>query len=240
MGHQGGVGQHLVVHVGVHVGHLHDAVEGQDLAGLGVFEQQQVLELRSALLEHAPHRVRRLVDALRFVFLEPAGKGLFGPVASNHLMPHDALRLIRLLQHVENGIDVDVVTAGEVVERRIPELGPGVDREMALRDHGHRRDTLRGELVDHQLHEGGLARSDGLAKGRFRQFRRVQVRRTPELANRVLTKSYLGDLCQLSPSLCARLIVSRRGRGQRTRCARKFRIDPANSHSPGSDGAVGD
>ena len=40
VGAQGGVGQHLVVDVGVDLGQLHDAVEGQDLAGDRVAEQR--------------------------------------------------------------------------------------------------------------------------------------------------------------------------------------------------------
>ncbi len=54
---QRGVRQHLVVHVRVEVGHLHDAVERHDAAESGRLEQHDFLELGAPLFEDRGHVV---------------------------------------------------------------------------------------------------------------------------------------------------------------------------------------
>ena len=68
-------------------------------------------------------------------------------------------------------------------------LGPRVQREMTLGDHRDARHAVGGELVDEHLDERDPARRRGVAQRPLGDFDRIEVRRTPELADRVASDS---------------------------------------------------
>ena len=163
---QRGVGEHLVVHVRVEVGHLHDAVECEHAAEPGRLEQHELLVPRAAPLEHAQHVVARVRRAARLELLEAIGLGVRMHAAREEPAV-DALGGERLAQHVDHRVEVDLVSAREEIGGHVVVLGPRVQREMTLGDYHDARHAVRGELVDEHLDQRDPARcgvdDDGLA-----------------------------------------------------------------------------
>ena len=80
-----------------------------------------------------------------------------------------------------------LLAAGEEVGREVAVLGPRVEREVALGDDRDAGDAVRRELVHEHVDEGDVA---GRGRGPQRvlgPLDGVEVRRTPELADRVPT-----------------------------------------------------
>ena len=102
------VRQHLVVHVRVEVGHLHDAVEREHPAEPRRLEQHDLLELGAALLEHHGHVVGRVRRTTRLELLEPA-LGELGRHAALEEATVDLFGLERVAEHADDGVHVDVL-----------------------------------------------------------------------------------------------------------------------------------
>ena len=185
---QRGVRQHLVVHVGVEIGHLDDAVQREHPTEPRRLEEHDFLELRAPLLEHHSHVVRGVRRAARFELLEPP-RGELGRDAPLEEADVDLVGLEGVAQHADDGFHVDVLAAGEQVGGDIAVLRPGVDREVALRDHRDARDTVRREPVHEDVDERDLARHRRGAQRVLGALDGVEVRRAPELTNGVPTNS---------------------------------------------------
>ena len=158
------VRQHLVVHVRVEVGHLHDAVEGEHAAEARRLEQHDFLELGAALLEHLQDVVRGVRRGAGLVLLEAALGLLVGRDATRQVPAVDPLGLERVAQHADDRLEVGVVAAGEEVGGDVAVLGPGVDREMALGDHRDARHAVRRELVHEDVDERDVAGGGRIAQ----------------------------------------------------------------------------
>ncbi len=186
VGEQRGVGEHLVVHVRVEVGHLHDAVEREDATEPRRLEQHDVLELGAALLEHHGHVVGRVRRAAGLELLEPAF-GVFGRHTPREVPDVDAFGFERLPQHADDRLHVDVRAAGEEVGGHVAVLRPGVEREVALGDDRDTGDAVGRELVHEDVDERDPARGGRRPQRFLRPLHGVEVRSTPELANCVAT-----------------------------------------------------
>ena len=184
MREQRGVRQHLVVHVRVEVGHLHDAVEREHPPETGRLEQHHFLVLGAALLEHVEDVVGRVRRAAGLELLEALRLELRWHT-SRQIPTVDPLGCERLAQHVDDRLDIGSVATGEEVGGEIAVLGPGVKGEMTLRDHRDARHALGGELVHEHLDERDPAGIRGVSKRPLGDLDRVEVRRSPELADRV-------------------------------------------------------
>ena len=165
VGAQGGMGQDLVVDVGVDLGQLHDPVEGEDLArrrdgGTAAGPGSGCGDARAP----RPRRSRPRYSAAGSCSSKRSSDDESGetPRVSSRVL--HAGRLVHLPQRTEDRLHVDVLAAGEVVDGGIAQLGPGVDGQMALGQDGHAGDAVGGELVDHRLHHGGRPASTARRK----------------------------------------------------------------------------
>ena len=165
MREQRGVRQHLVVHVGVEIGHLHDAVEGEHAAEPGRLEQHHFLVLRAALLEHVEHVVGRVRRAAGLELLEPPRLEL-GRHAAGDVAGVDVIGFEGFAQHADDRVDVGAVAAREEVGGEVAVLGPRVQGQVALGDHRDPRHAVRRELVDEDFDEGHATRVRGVRSAR--------------------------------------------------------------------------
>ena len=77
--------------------------------------------------------------------------------------------------------------AGEDVDRRVPQLRPRVQREVAFRENQHTRDALRFKMMEARLHDPSAApgsRPDEQAL-EIRRIVEKPVRQSPEVENEV-------------------------------------------------------
>ena len=133
------VRQHLVVHVRVEVGHLHDAVEREHATEPRRLEEHDLLELGAALLEHLQHVVRTRATRRPARTPRSGARPRVGRNAARQVAAIDPLGLERVAEHADDRLEVGVVAAGEEVGGEVAVLGPGVDREVALGDDRDRR-----------------------------------------------------------------------------------------------------
>ena len=182
VGEQRRVCQHLVVHVRVEVGHLHDAVEREHATEARRLEEHDLLELGAALLEHLRHVVAGLRRAARLVLFEPAGRQL-GRHTAREVASVDALGLERVAEHTDDRFHVDVRAAREEVGGQVVVLGPRVEREVALGDHRDPGDAMRRELVDEHVDEGDVPRLGGLSERPLSHLHGVEMGGAPEFAD---------------------------------------------------------
>ncbi len=108
----------------------------------------------------------------------------------------DLLGFEGVAEHADDGVHVDMLAAGEEIGGHVTELGPGVEREMALGDHCDGRNPMRRELMHEHVDERDLARGGRGAQRPFGDLDRVEVLGAPELADRVPTDP---SCVQLSP-----------------------------------------